>query len=248
MALPIVFYDIPSTLPNNAWSPNTWKIRYALNMKCLPYKTEWVEYPDIEPLAVKLGGAPTGTKPDGSPLYTLPMIKDPNNGKVVTDSLIIAAYLDEAYPDNVTLFPANINSLAAAFEAEVCGALDPILLLLISLSASILNPTSAKFYKSTREVIFDKKFEEFASVGAKRAEGWKKAEEGLGKIADWLATNGDSKYVLGDTASYADCILAGYMGWVTTIIPGAGLKSLENWHDGRWIKHLNAMEAFAKVQ
>ena len=27
----IIFYDIPSTLPGKAWSPNTWKTRYVMN-------------------------------------------------------------------------------------------------------------------------------------------------------------------------------------------------------------------------
>ncbi|KAJ7483558.1 hypothetical protein FB451DRAFT_1234964 [Mycena latifolia] len=78
MTPPIVFYDIPSTLPNKCWSPNTWKTRYALNFKGIPYKTSWVEYPDIEPLSREVGAAPTRNKPDGRPHYTLPMIHDPS--------------------------------------------------------------------------------------------------------------------------------------------------------------------------
>jgi len=248
MVLPIFFYDIPSTLPNSPWSPNTWKVRYGLNMKRLPYKTQWVESPDIEPLAIRLGGAPNGTKPDGSALYTLPMISDPNTGKVVTDSFAIASYLDETYPDNVTLFPANTQPLVAAFEAEVRRALEPAFLMLVSLTPSMFNLATANFFISSNEAFFGKQFVEFAPVGTKRAEEWGKAEDAFGKIAGWLAINGDGKYVLGDTASYADCVLAGWLRWVRLVLPGADVKGLENWHDGRWMKHLNVMEAFAKVQ
>ena len=69
MSKPIVFYDIPGNAHSHkAWSPNTQKTRcallsrlrdvkvisersdlfsYSLNYKGIPYKTVWVEYPDI---------------------------------------------------------------------------------------------------------------------------------------------------------------------------------------------------------
>jgi hypothetical protein len=62
---PIVFYDIPGNAqPSKTWVQNTQKTRcvtiarydmpgefmftrYTLNYKDLPYRTVWVEYPDI---------------------------------------------------------------------------------------------------------------------------------------------------------------------------------------------------------
>ncbi|KAJ3510855.1 hypothetical protein NLJ89_g4435 [Agrocybe chaxingu] len=109
----ITFYDIPSTFPNNVWSPNTWKARrvaylisnrsevlifgtrrYCLNYKRIPYKTEWVEYPDIEPLCKRLGIAPTDKKKDGSGRrtnYSLPASTEPfQRAAYVSDSFAIA--------------------------------------------------------------------------------------------------------------------------------------------------------------
>ena len=40
-------------------------VRYALNYKKLPYKTAWVEYHEIEPVAKKLGAKATRLKPNG---------------------------------------------------------------------------------------------------------------------------------------------------------------------------------------
>ena len=40
-------------------------VRYALNYKKLPYKTVWVEYLEIEPVARKVGAGPTKVKPNG---------------------------------------------------------------------------------------------------------------------------------------------------------------------------------------
>lgn len=49
-----VLYDLPNPGRNSCWSVNTWKTRAALNFKGIPYKTEWVEFPDIAPLLQSL--------------------------------------------------------------------------------------------------------------------------------------------------------------------------------------------------
>jgi hypothetical protein len=62
----IILYDLPSKPPCQSWSLNPWKstrqnhhpfyaytdttlARLLLNYKGIPYKTEWIEYPDVEP-------------------------------------------------------------------------------------------------------------------------------------------------------------------------------------------------------
>ena len=85
MSNEILFYDLSvqsSVRSNKCFSPNTLyahpqtsrrpqltlglsSIRYALNYKRLPYKTVWVEYHEIEPVAKKVGAKPTKTKPNG---------------------------------------------------------------------------------------------------------------------------------------------------------------------------------------
>lgn len=83
MANEIVLYDLPSTAKCACWSLNPWKgmalhriytyewgqlgkfeadsvlmmitARLALNYKGLPYKTEWVEYPDLKSRFMELG-------------------------------------------------------------------------------------------------------------------------------------------------------------------------------------------------
>ncbi|TFY51247.1 hypothetical protein EVJ58_g10668, partial [Rhodofomes roseus] len=94
----IILYDIPSTVPGNAWSANTWKTRFALNYKGIPYRTQWVEYPDIAPLLTSLGVSPNTPSTWTFP-YTLPAIYDPRTRTVLMDSIKIARYLDETYPD-----------------------------------------------------------------------------------------------------------------------------------------------------
>ncbi|KAJ7574088.1 hypothetical protein C8J56DRAFT_757479, partial [Mycena floridula] len=87
--------------------------RYALNFKGLQYKTQWVEYCDIEQVSKALGAKPTDIKAR-KPLYTLPMIYDDSTGAMVTDSIAIAEYLDITYPEKSLLMPAGAYNLHMA--------------------------------------------------------------------------------------------------------------------------------------
>lgn len=44
----IVLYDLAST-KNVCFSPAVWPIRLRLNYKQIPYRTVFLEFPDIEP-------------------------------------------------------------------------------------------------------------------------------------------------------------------------------------------------------
>lgn len=44
----IVLYDLACT-KNVCFSPAVWRIRLLLNYKQIPYKTTFLEFPDIEP-------------------------------------------------------------------------------------------------------------------------------------------------------------------------------------------------------
>ncbi|TFK67428.1 hypothetical protein BDN72DRAFT_822391 [Pluteus cervinus] len=100
---PITFYDLTSRLRTKAWSPNTWKTRYTLNYKRLPYTTEWVQMESIAAVYKQTGAEPTQHKRDGTPIYTLPVIFDPNTNRAISDSLQITNYLDKQYPDTPPL-------------------------------------------------------------------------------------------------------------------------------------------------
>lgn len=123
--------------------------RYSLNFKGIPYKTIWLEYPDIEPTMRSIGAAPT-TNAGGKTMYTLPVIVDPfrptsSGGPiVVSDSWAIAEYLDNAYPGTQQLIPEGTNALQMHFQTHVnkilfLEALAPILILQVM---PFLNETS----------------------------------------------------------------------------------------------------------
>ncbi|KAL5504851.1 hypothetical protein ACEPAH_7514 [Sanghuangporus vaninii] len=162
----ITFYDIPSKLPGKAWSPNTFKTRISLNYKEVPYKTEWIEYPDIEPTLKKLGGAPTSKKDDGRDHYTLPAIHDSATGKFITDSTRIAEYLDATYPDKPLLFPPGSRHAAVAMLEDVTlPTIFKLIPLLLPGPAYHPSEASVVYVRSTREKLFGKKLEKLALGG-----------------------------------------------------------------------------------
>lgn len=106
-----IFSSLPTT---STYEPSS-SCRLSLNIKGLPYTNEWVEFPDVEALCKKLGLPPDRYLPDGSAVYTVPVIYDPNTDSHHVESKAIAKYLDKAYPETPQLFPHGTDALQTAF-------------------------------------------------------------------------------------------------------------------------------------
>ncbi|GAW07250.1 glutathione S-transferase [Lentinula edodes] len=228
----IVFYDIPLAEPNICWSPNTWKTRYSLNFKGLAYRTEWIEYPDIEALCIKIGAAPTDVKADGTtPEYTLPVIFDPSTNKAISDSFNIAQYLDTTYPDTPRLIPPGTRALQSGFAQYVNLRVKSIL---------------------GQEALYNVKIEEWAPQGEHRAREWKGLRRALISLDGHYReakeeTGGD--FLCGVDPSFVDFALAGILQWSKHIL---GAESEEwndilSWQEGKWANFMSRLERYAVV-
>ncbi|KIL00839.1 hypothetical protein PAXRUDRAFT_821302 [Paxillus rubicundulus Ve08.2h10] len=111
--------------------------RFVLGHKHLPFETVWVEFPNIATKMKEIGASPN-KGPDGSDLYTVPVLCDPNTGALVTDSWVIAEYLDKTYPEK-PIFPHNSNGLINAFYAAFSGLLQPAFKFILLRVSQILN-------------------------------------------------------------------------------------------------------------
>lgn len=223
--------------------------RLALNIKGLPYKTVWVEYPDIEPLCKKIGAKPTEVVA-GVPRYTLPVIHDPTHNAVIANSIDIARYLEAMYPDTTPLFPGGLHGLHEAFQdAHQRIALRGIYHIMLPVTHTKLNPVSEVYFRRTREAKFGKKLEEFSPLGPQRDAHWAQVEEGHGVADGWLSKNEKGTYVMGETMSYADVTIAAYLLWVKAIF-GVGSeewKDILEWQGGRWASFLAQFEKYEQI-
>ncbi|KAA1474762.1 hypothetical protein DENSPDRAFT_841391 [Dentipellis sp. KUC8613] len=245
---PLILYDIPLSLPYKAWSPNPWKARLALDAKGIPYRTVWVEYPQIADLCKRIGAEHTQIRPDG-PHYTLPVVQDPNTGAVVSDSFKIAQYLDKTYPDTVRLIPDGTAAFQAMFiDVTSQKIMFPMLKTFIEKIATLLNPSSSEYFRRTREAALGAKLEEIAPQGPARDAVWKEVLDGMSLVSKWEAeSKGD--FIMGETVSFADLAILGLLQWVKVM---EGEESKE-WKDvmnadgGRWERLYQALEKWIRV-
>jgi len=242
-------YDLPEESASN----RNLECRTALQYKGVPFKTEWVEYPDIEPTLKKLGVPPTGKWPDGKDQYTFPVLHDSSTGKYVDDSLDIAEYLDQAFPDKPLLFPFPSHAAIRMFEAYLSQtAVITMFPVGVPHVGHKLNAASYEHFRVTRERMLGGKLDEISPPGPKRDAHMETMKEGWSKIADLYASNGDGDqpFFFGNTFSYADCIVLGFMVWMRTVL-GADCtewKQFMMWNGGRWAKFIEITKDYQTVE
>lgn len=218
-----------------------------MNYKELPYRTEWVEYPDIADVSVKYGVAPTGTRADGRPRYTLPMIYDPNTKTAVAESAQIGKYLDITYPFTPKLFQDGTHALQCAF---IDGILGPQVIMPLAMNVNPewinLSPRSLEYIQKGIITTFGKTYPDVGNESH-----WKIAEESLGKIKGWMSMNGLGKdnFLTGDVMGFADFGLAAAFIWAKVVYgeDSAQWKRICGWHDGIWVKYLAQFERYMAV-
>ncbi|KAI5890799.1 uncharacterized protein SCHCODRAFT_02669915 [Schizophyllum commune H4-8] len=227
-----------------AYSPNTWRTRYALNYKGLPFTTVWLELCDVERELRAAGAPPAGTWPDGQPQYTVPAIFDSLTNRYVSDAHQIARYLDETYADRPMLFPHGTAGLQHAFVGQfisrVVFASIPIAL---KGCYAVMSERTQTYFRETREEIFGKKLEEIWAEAAVE-KGWVDVKEGL----DWLETivkeNGNDKlFLLGDTPTEADLAIAAMFQWINKASTPVW-NQLKVLNGGRWARLVDALSRY----
>ncbi|KAG1803970.1 uncharacterized protein BJ212DRAFT_1486928 [Suillus subaureus] len=237
--LPLVLYDILSELPGNNWSANPAKPRFVLSYKDLPFVTLWVEYSDI-PIAMKAIGAKPNKRQDGSDVYTVPVLSDPNTGALITDSLEIASYLEKTYPEK-PIFPNNSEALIRAFDSAYMSLILPGFKPMFPRTIEILSPASAKFFIGARLVDFPLPWD--VNCDADR----KLTEKGYNTVYEWYQKT-DGKWIMGNTFSYADIIVACWLlAYKRVLKEDDEWARISSWNGGKWAEVLADVERECKL-
>ncbi|EGN94392.1 hypothetical protein SERLA73DRAFT_188253 [Serpula lacrymans var. lacrymans S7.3] len=248
----ITFFDIPTVLPVPT-SPNTWKVRLALNYKGLCYQTRWVETTDIESVSKSLGIPPTGTSPSGVPTYTLPALIDNTFSPpaILSDSTPIIEYLERRYPDpdpTHVLLPSGSRALQALFEYHVATSITAHLLpVMVMHMYSKKTPRDRAHFRQRMEAAFGKKLEDIELKGRDREEAWKRIEGSFDLLSKLLEKNVHGIYFMGENLSLADCMLGGLMLTLRYDSPDEAWLKVVSWNNGRWARYMAALEKWAVV-
>ncbi|KAI0035011.1 hypothetical protein K488DRAFT_44207 [Vararia minispora EC-137] len=257
MIEPIVFYDVPQAVPEGAdpseraWSPHTWKTRYALNMKKLPYTTTWIEYPDMAGELQKYGVAQEKRLYRGVPKYTVPTIIDPNTKRAVADSEAIALYLDDHYPDiGPRFFPPHTRSLQCAMVQRTRDLTGMVFRQIVYETWRVMTPRAQPYIRESREILLGVKLEDSAAKGEARKVALKEIADWLEETRGFIRANGEHAMFLGgERPVYADADIAGTLFWVRKV---AGADS-DVWRtivtasEGHWAKFMEAFKEYETV-
>ncbi|KAL3459097.1 hypothetical protein BJX64DRAFT_279388 [Aspergillus heterothallicus] len=225
---PVHFFDILSALPapTKSWSPNTLKIRLALNYKRIPYTQSYVSLPDIEPLLKSLSIPPhapgTAPKPYTLPAIIHPSLKsDSNPVGALNDSIPIALHLDALFPapEYPRLFPNHQASyaLALAVNELMRNVVFAGYTLLVGRIAEILDePRGREYFVRTRGEAFGKPLAEVRPTDqdeVARLIGEMKKK--MGVVSQMLkkagANNKPGPFFEGDQPSLADFIFQAFL-------------------------------------
>lgn len=214
--------------------------RFVLSYKNLPFTTIWVEYANITTKSKEIGASPTAC-PDGSKCFTLPILSDPNTGTVVSDSWDIAQYLDETYPEK-PIFPNGSKGLIKAFEPRMAALLGASVKFILLRTRSALNDCSLEYWSGKKEEDIGGKVDEWSPEGPTRDSHWAIIETSfLGSARTWY-DQVEGKWLMGDTFSYADIILAARLFWFKRVLLDDEWKRVASIRDGNWGKFLADVE------
>ncbi|CAE6530460.1 unnamed protein product [Rhizoctonia solani] len=242
---PIIFYDLVAA-DGSSWSPNPYKTRLTLNYKGLPYRVEYIAFPDIEPKLKELGVAPIS---DTHPRYTLPAIADPShdpNGKptYVLDSFKIAVYLDEKYPapEYPAIFTPGTRSLQHLLVTHYYPILSAnIVPILLSKTLQILDPRSVEHmchhWGDHRKPLPD-------DVVAQK---WAEARKNFADLHNSVEFNDGTidagPFIAGKVVSFVDFALGGLFYWISNVEGDSPyLQRILEWQGGRWKRHWDAIQ------
>ena len=117
--------------------------RLILNFKGIPYKTEWIEYPDLAP-TFKSFGIPPNEPP--ATAYTSPTIRV--SDKYVMESRKIADVLEREYPSPPLYLDSSILKKVEELVPGCIMSLGPIFM--PKIPRHVLNPSSAEYFERTR--------------------------------------------------------------------------------------------------
>ena len=283
----IILYDFATSLPGKGLSLFVWKVRYvnrhytpirsrthhdhtlsppysnrwALNVKGLEHKTEWLKYAAIEQQMKEFGVLHTEVRPDGTKRYTVPAIHDLSTNTILSDSHKIIEYLDKAYPDTPRLcasadeviddflkptFEPNWSLPLSLVDSQWCLRISEIL--------GGLEEESARRYRGNFEKEVGTTLQKFLEDKERHESLWTEAREGFRNVDAWLKEaesrrGAEGPWIQGKEIKLPDLALASAVTWA--VVSGGEdnevWKRIAGWDDGRWVRLWEQIKPYSVV-
>ncbi|KAJ0421029.1 hypothetical protein BJY00DRAFT_312448 [Aspergillus carlsbadensis] len=224
MTTEIILYDLACT-KGVCFSPFVWKVRMMLNLKRIPYKTIFLEFPDIEGTLKPLVPSPTSD----STKYTVPAIQHIPNNTYIMDSAQIALFLEATYPDPPVQLTSELGrTIEEQFSSVVGGTLGAMMM---PREINILSPRAQEHFRQPREAYLGRKLEDLLKDPEEEERGWSEVSEQMSALSELMRTNrNDGPFVLGLKPSLTDFFIAGSMQAARVVDEGVFLRVAE--YDG----------------
>ncbi|KAF8153506.1 hypothetical protein K438DRAFT_2078810 [Mycena galopus ATCC 62051] len=242
----ITLYDSPGT-GFQTWVPAVWRIRFILNYKRLPYRTVWVEFPDVETTLRAIGAPPSSRRSDNRPVYTLPVIVDPTRNprepQILSNTNSIAEYLEANYPAR-PVFPEGSRALQILFVHYIQDFfVKPLLPIMVPVSYDRLPARTQTHFHGTSPPPHP------LLPGPAREHAWQLVKAQFDFLAIILGKNsdGDTLVTQGRHLSYADFALCAVLLWIEHMAPQDGWVRIRDWNDGRWARLRNRCQEYMDV-
>ncbi|KAI1625549.1 hypothetical protein EDD37DRAFT_625017 [Exophiala viscosa] len=202
----IVLYDLACT-KNVCFSPVVWRIRLMLNYKRIPYRTIFLEFPDIEPTLKGLGLLLNESAVGSKSKYTVPAIHHVPSNTYIMDSSPIAQFLESKYPDQPVPLTSELGREIEAKARAVGGT--AFRNSIMPREIRILSPRSQEYFRRTREAALGHPLEDLLDQD-KEEEAWQAVDNGMRAVSELMQTHkADGPFVLGSRPSLTDFFIAG---------------------------------------
>jgi glutathione S-transferase len=198
--LSIILYDLVGE-GDRRFSPTCWRVKMALAHKGIAFETVPVTFKAIR----KIG--------DGS-FRTVPTIEDA--GRWVTDSDVIAAYLEEAYPQGASLFAGEGGRFLSEFVrqwAQVTLHGQLVRMVVKDIQDHLADEEDKAYFRESRERTFGMPLEEVVQGREERVPAFRASLEPLRQVVK------GRPFLGGERPLYADYVVLGAFQWARSVSP-----------------------------
>ncbi|KAJ6031346.1 hypothetical protein N7540_002078 [Penicillium herquei] len=230
----IILHDL-ACVKNFCFSPVVWRIRMILNYKKIPYRTIFIEYPDIEPTMKGLVFPPPGgiisvfadclltnslassglPLPESEMKYTVPAIQHVPSNTYMMGSDPISEFLESNYPEPALNIVSELGTKIQTQARTV--AWSTFRNSVMPREYAIFSSRSQEFFRRTREATLGHPLEDLLE-GDREEENWRAIDPDMQKVNTLLLTNSEQgPFILGENPSYADFFIAGVLQCARTV-------------------------------